>query len=1089
MSATRLMRRRARAHLGLLALVGLQVALSTAAVAGATGYVALAEREGLATTLASAAPQDAAVRIHASLADDAAAQDAAATAVLAEHLGDLPVAVHRHLATVALPAQAAGVDEPRERADPADPDSLGSVVLWADATLPDVARLSEGAWPDDAATAGAAGSPEEPAPTAVHADAATRMGLALGDTVVVVTGLTTTRTLEVVGLWLPTDPAAVRWFDDPLARQGAGDDGETNGPFAVTETLLTGLENAGTARWTLVPDASALRPGDVPALRAALTDAVEGLDDDEAVDARGLTTFGHLDATLATLEARLGGVRGVTTAAVLLVVLTGLIALAQMARLLADVRLPETVVLRSRGTTVSQVAGASALEAVAVGAAGAVAGAAVAALALRPVGDPPLPLPAGSAAVAALTTTVVLAWRAGSHAVGIVRRGRSDAAGRNQRAVGAGAVGLAVLGAVLAGWQLARYGSPVFTGADGRVHVDPLGSAAVALALLALGLGAVLLLVPAADLLAARAQGRRDLMPALALRELARHTPVHAVAVVLVVLAAGAGTVAAGYAGTIRTWRADVGHAATGADVLLDLAPAASGTTPFTDVARGLPGVLDARPTRVLPLGTRSATGELIGVAGSGSPGDGGRSGGDGTGLPVPPMARTVSLTATVSAGEELPRVNARVWLEDALGDLVVVGGERTPRAEGAPKNVHSWDVAVPGDPTASGPGLQTTASSWSVVAVDLTWTGLAPVTRIEDVPADLTATVTTLTSDDGTDLLAATDTWVARRFADGGFLSVPVVGRGATMDGYEARQTAGTPLRLLPGASQPLPLTVTAGWRAGIDLDLGDGLVMRVDGVETDVVLAGETPVVPGTSAATEVTVPGAAALLAGASGSGGAGTEEDDPAERLAAVADLAAVNRLLLERMPEVPAPGTIRIGTDEPTVVLTAAAALQAGDERLVGVREATPGTDRLATPPLVATALAAAFALVVMVPGVASTALTLALARRRETAVLRALGVGPTAQVRARRAELGVVVGVAVAVGVGAGLLVSWLCLPALVRATVPGPAALPVTVSFDLPGLAATVVGAALLLVPVLVGYGVAVRRQARTGADLEDRW
>lgn len=1086
MSATRLMRRRARAHVGLLALVGLQVALSTAAVAGATGYVTLAERDGLATTLAATAPQDAAVRIHASLPDDHAAQDLAATAVLDEHLVDLPVTVHRSLATVALPAQAART--PAASADAADgtdePDSLGTVTLWYDAALPDAARLTEGTWPDAAATSAAPGTPEAPAPTTVHADAAERMGLAVGDTFVVVTGLETTRTLEVVGLWLPTDPADTRWFDDPLVRQGATDDGAATGPFAVTERLLVGLENARTARWTLVPEPGALLPADVPALRVALAHAIKGLDDDEAVDARGLTTFGHLDATLANLEARLGGVRGVTTAAVLLVVLTGLIALAQMARLLADVRLPETVVLRSRGTTISQVVAASALEAAAVGAIGALVGAGVAGVALRPLGDPPLALLVATASVAALATAAVLAWRAGSHAVGVVRRGRSDAAGRNQRAVGAGAVGLAALGAVLAWWQLDRYGSPIFTGADGRVHVDPLGAAAVALVLLALGLAAVLLLVPTAGLVASRAQRRRDLMPVLALRELARHTPVHAVAVVLVVLAVGAGTVAAGYAGTLRGWRSDVGRAATGADLRLDVAPAPTGAATLAQAVRLLPDVDDARPVRTLPLGTRSATGELVGVVGGVGSVDGTDDDAAAPGLPVPAGTAAISLVVTVDAGEDDPRLTARVWFADHLGDLVVVDAEPVTPSEDAPPTGRAWTVPVPGDPSGSAPGRTAPAGAWAVVAVDVEWTGLTPVVDATVAPADVTATLTGLTADDGTSLLAGAETWTAVHFAESGGVGIPAVGRGVTVDGFAARTMAGAPVRLLPGASAPLEVTVTAGWRDGIDLDLGDAVVMRVDGVETDVVLRGDVLVVPGSAAAAEVSLPGAPALLA----------DDDDPASRLAAVADLHAVTRLLLERVAEVPAADAVWISTDRPDAVAAAAATAGAAvdgttAERVVGVRDPAPGADRLATPPLVATGLAAAFALVVMVPGVAATALTLALARRRETAVLRALGVGPTAQVRARRAEMGVVVGAAVVVGALAGLLVTWLCVPALVRATVPGPVPLPVVVAIDPIGLAATVGGAAALLVAVLAGYGVAVGRQARAGADLEDRW
>ncbi|KGM15972.1 hypothetical protein N867_04215, partial [Actinotalea fermentans ATCC 43279 = JCM 9966 = DSM 3133] len=76
MNVARLLRRRARAHAGLLLLVLAQVALTTAAVAGATGYVSLAVRAGLGDTLTGS--PDAALRVQTGLSDDAAAQAQAA---------------------------------------------------------------------------------------------------------------------------------------------------------------------------------------------------------------------------------------------------------------------------------------------------------------------------------------------------------------------------------------------------------------------------------------------------------------------------------------------------------------------------------------------------------------------------------------------------------------------------------------------------------------------------------------------------------------------------------------------------------------------------------------------------------------------------------------------------------------------------------------------------------------------------------------------------------------------------------------------------------------------------------------------------
>ena len=64
--------------------------------------------------------------------------------------------------------------------------------------------------------------------------------------------------------------------------------------------------------------------------------------------------------------------------------------------------------------------------------------------------------------------------------------------------------------------------------------------------------------------------------------------------------------------------------------------------------------------------------------------------------------------------------------------------------------------------------------------------------------------------------------------------------------------------------------------------------------------------------------------------------------------------------------------------------------------------------------------------------------TLAIGRRRELGVLRALGVTTGRQARMRAAELAGVFGAALVLGGAAGALVSWLIVPDLVRAVTPG---------------------------------------------------
>ncbi|NKY12371.1 hypothetical protein, partial [Cellulomonas hominis] len=98
---------------------------------------------------------------------------------------------------------------------------------------------------------------------------------------------------------------------------------------------------------------------------------------------QGVQVAGDLDRTLADVDRALTAVRGVSTSAALLAVLVGLVVLGQLARLLVEVRGPETVLLRSRGVTVGRSAAWAAAESAVVVGAGAAAGAAGAVLALR----------------------------------------------------------------------------------------------------------------------------------------------------------------------------------------------------------------------------------------------------------------------------------------------------------------------------------------------------------------------------------------------------------------------------------------------------------------------------------------------------------------------------------------------------------------------------------------------------------------------------------------------------------------------------------------------------------------------------------
>lgn len=1064
MNALRLMRRRARAQAGLLALALLLTVLATAAVAGATGYVSIAAQDGVRTGLRTAASQDAALQVRTRLSPDPAVQGRAAAEVLAETLGDLPVDVHRSLTSLPAPGSSGT-------------RTLGDVVVGADGDFTAHAAVIDGTWPSP-------GGSDDAIPTALQADAAEALALGLGD-VAVVTLDGDPVPLEVVATWRATDAADPRWFGDPLVAGGEDGTEGTGGPFVVDEDDLVRLPGLTLVRWTLVPDPAALTPSEVPTLVAALDTAVERLGDDDAVEVQGLVASGGLRDTLRGVDANLAGVRGVTTSAVLVVVLTGLLALSQIARLLTGVRQAETLLLRSRGTSLGQVTGATVLEAVLVTAAGAAIGAGVAAALLRTLGPPPAGPVIAVAAGASVLATAILAGTAGAQAAAVTRAGRTDAAGRSVRAVGTGLLGLTALGAGIAWWQLDRYGSPVFTGLDLRPHVDPLATAAVASGLLTVALLTATLLAPVAAAAAGRVQRRSGLMPALTLRQLSRRAPVHAVIAVLVALAAGTGSFVAAYAGAWAEQRDAATAAAVGADVRVVLTQPDPTTGSGAASYRDLPDVDDAVPGRALVLPVGRDPGELLALPAAairevllappgalpGSTGFGALSEQAPSPLPLGTStagdADTVELTVAATAPAEVG-LAARLWVTDADGELAAVDAGRSERVaeellDGSVSTEHRWTVDLPARSEAK----------WQLAALDL----------VPDAALD-GFEVLGVEAGDGTDTLsAADDGWVAVTFTPGGPVEPPVVGSAVRFDDSTGPVLAGTTTRLLPGPTPlTLPVLVTEQWLTDFDLAVGGRTRLNLTGGDVEAVVVGTGIVIPGSRSAGPTGGTGADA--AATDDPGGPEVGGGRPGGGLAALADLATVNRLLLVADEDVAVPSEVWLATSRPEAVAAAASA-QAGEDATVR-STAGAATDPASAAAVATSWLAAVCALVLAVPGVAAAALALSLSRRSEVAVLRALGVGARQQARSRQAELGGVAAAALVLGVGGGLLVAWLCAPSLVRATTRG-SALPVGFAVDLTrgGVLLGVTVAVLAL--VVAAHGTRVRRQVSTATRVDE--
>jgi hypothetical protein len=156
-------------------------------------------------------------------------------------------------------------------------------------------------------------------------------------------------------------------------------------------------------------------------------------------------------------------------------------------------------------------------------------------------------------------------------------------------------LGLVVL-AVLAGWQLAHYKAPVTAGLDGSIGVDPI---LVSAPVLALAAAAVLMLrlLPMAARLGDRAAARgRDLTAAVAAWQISRRPVRQAGPVLLAVLAVATSVIAVAEWSSWQRSAQDQASFDTGADVRVDLPPAAPLPAGQLSTLTRAPGVTGSTP-------------------------------------------------------------------------------------------------------------------------------------------------------------------------------------------------------------------------------------------------------------------------------------------------------------------------------------------------------------------------------------------------------------------------------------------------------------------------------------------------------------
>ncbi|MFB4276797.1 FtsX-like permease family protein [Nonomuraea sp. MTCD27] len=841
--------------------------------------------------------------------------------------------------------------------------------------------------------------------------------------------------VRVVGVFRLDDPVGERWAGEELLSRGM-ERGEytTYGPLMVAqETFVARFATSVRAVWAAEPDLGALTPERLRPLAEAAGRVGERL---SAAGCATCLTAGDLPELLTQLDTASLVARSTMLIPVLqLLVLAGY-ALMLTARLLADHRRMEMALLRSRGAGTARLAALAGGEALLVAVPCAVVapflGPPVLALIsllpwirssgvrLTPVTDVGTFLVSFGVALAA-AVLLALPAVAGARRTYVEEQSARGRGGRRGLVQGAGA-DLALLAvAALAIWQLQRYGAPVTATAAGGLGIDPLIISGPALALLAGGLLG-LRLVPRVSRMAERLTSHRPtLAPALGAWQVSRRPLKYAGPALLLTLAIAIGVVSMA---TTSTWQAsqrDQADHQAAADLRLsgpsegpELGVLGRGTA-FT----ALPGVTAASPAFRAPTEVGGESALLLALDASRF--------GELFRLRPDLSARTVAQLSVALAGDragrlELPgrpraltvradspaAVPARLVLSDALGvwrDLPLgelreggnrIGLDLAPLAGRA--GTIAYPLSVRGLVAGEQPGLGSTG---------LRLTGL---------------------SADGRD--------------------VPVAGAVAHPRGV----IAFGPSR----EHRPLPVVVTSGLAAALELDVGQGGSVRFAGRVLRIEVVGIVTSMP-TSA------PDQQAVLA---------DWETLQAHELAAAQPSRPATEWWLATADSAPAREILRRNPQwDVTTVDRRELAAELRDDPLAAALQG-------------GLTLGFAAALGFAVLGFLVNAVVAARERRAEFAVLRALGAGSRQVFGMLATEQAFVIGLSLASGTGLAVVVGNLVVPRVVltgqaSAVTPG-------VLFHLPW--AAVAAMLALVTAVLVAIVAGLARRMWRGQTMEER-
>ncbi|MDG4808600.1 ABC transporter permease [Micromonospora sp. WMMD1120] len=660
--------RRAREARGLLVAAVIAALVAVALVTGLSDYNRRAVEAGQRALIAAAPAEERGLLVSGSGGRDAAEfaeRDSAVRASFADGFAGVPV-------SVATARYGTGRELTGDLGQVSRPDD--EPIFANLATLDDLAghaELTSGAWPRPGSNPVQVSLPERVAGT---------LGLSVGDRVPVRDRATERRgELVLAGTWRPRDPTDAYWLLAPGVGAGSAGSGTSYGPFALDPAdFASTFPGAVSVSWLAQPDLGGVDTADLPAVRAALTEATAAVP-----EAARLGSSAQVATKMETLldritRADLVGRSSLATPLLLILVLGGY-ALVLVAALLHEDRRPQTALLRARGAARRQLAGLAAREATLVVAPAAVLGPLIAGVALhhvRPGGSDDLATAGGNstlvwAAAAATAAGCLVAMvlptlrGAGTYVADMAARSRPNRAASVQRA----SVDLVLVAlAVLAWAQLRRYASPL-AGSGGRLGLDPLLVAAPTLGVLA---GAVLALrvLPPLTRFAERFVDRRPWTATMFGMWQAGRRP-HAGPVLLLALAVGGSTLAWSLISTGERSQVEQAGHTVGADLRVT---ERTGTAP-----PGRAGELAALPgvNRVLPawrdeirVGREDLSATVIGIDPASAPG----------------VVRLADRLGDGTAAERYRRmVGARgepAGIELPAGTRAITGTVRTPVAD-----------------------------------------------------------------------------------------------------------------------------------------------------------------------------------------------------------------------------------------------------------------------------------------------------------------------------------------------------------------------------------------------------------------------